>query len=732
MADKDFRVKRGIHVGTDAYISNSITSVNSISFVTNANVDPTLGLLTWNEAYQTLDLGLSDSVSVHLGQDSYYYVTNQSGSTITKGTAVRAVGALGNSGTILISPAVANGTVESKFFIGLAADDIADGDSGYVVEFGKLRQANTLAFSAGDVLYLNPSVPGALSNTLPVAPNNKVTVALVINRSENQGILFVRPTFDERVGDLRDVFINGISDGQTIAWVSANSRFENQTISGGGASLNVALANSSNIATNVVSGVSTLLFDTDSGLDIVNLGGGNVKVQLNSTFKTWEVDGQESLIAEGLDNVRFVAGDGIAITTNALASPKSISFAWNANSWVNANDYSTLLSAYANDVTTLNSARANDWATYSTLSANDYATYLSAQANDGVTLTSARANDYNTLLAAYSNDGATLTSARANDYNTLLAAYSNDGAALLLAYANDYSTYLQAQSNDYATYLAAQANDYSSYLTLEANIYNTFAYLNANVGGGGDASNDWVNANDYSTYTALEANIYNTFAYLNANVGGGGDASNAWVNANDYTTYTTLNSRINTVQSNVTSISADGIINSETFTTVSTSNTFSLYTTVGDANNIIVSLSGIVQYPTLDYVVAGSTLTLSNVAPITGGLVLEVRYLNTRGRGSDDAVLFSDSFAVDGSTNAFTLSGAVSNKTSLLVYFDGLLQHDDTYETSGNTLTIANSVPLQTSKLSVRALNGGSSGGGGVADTSDVANLAFALSIFFS
>jgi hypothetical protein len=209
--------------------------------------------------------------------------------------------------------------------------------------------------------------------------------------------------------------------------------------------------------------------------------------------------------------------------------------------------------------------------------------------------------------------------------------------------------------------------------------------------------------------------------------------ANSWVNANDYTTFTTLNSRINTVQSNVTSISADGIINSETFTTVSTSNTFSLYTTVGDANNIIVSLSGIVQYPTLDYVVAGSTLTLSNVAPITGGLVLEVRYLNTRGRGSDDAVLFSDSFAVDGSTNAFTLSGQVSNKTSLLVYFDGLLQHDDTYETSGNTLTIANSAPLQTSKLSVRALNGGSSGGGGgVADTSDVANLAFALSIFFS
>ena len=460
MAEKDFRVKRGIHVGTDAYISNSITSVNAISFTTNANVDPVLGMLTWDETYQTLDLGLSDQVSAHLGQDSYFFVKNQTGSTLTKGTAVQAAGTVGASGTILVSKAIANGTVSSKLFMGLVAADIPDGQDGYVLEFGKLRQANTIAFSAGDILYVNPAVPGGLSNTLPVAPNNKVTVAFVINSSENQGVLAVRPTFDSRLADLQDVYINGISDGQSIVWVAANSRFESG--SGGGASLNVALANSSNIATNVVSGVSTLLFDTDSGLDIVNLGGGNVKVQLNSTFKTWEVDGQESLIAEGLDNVRFVAGDGVSITTNALATPKSIEFGWNANSWVNANDYST---------------------------------------------------------------------------------------------------------------------------------------------------------------------------------------------------YTTLQGNIDAVQDNVAALSVTSNLVSELFTTVSTSNTFTLSQSVEDANNILVSLSGIVQYPAVGYVVAGTTLTVSNTYPMTAGLELEVRYLQTTG--------------------------------------------------------------------------GGGGGGGGSADTSDVANLAFALSFFF-
>jgi hypothetical protein len=494
MAEKDFRVKRGIHVGTDAYISNSITSVNAISFATNANVDPVLGMLTWDETYQTLDLGLSDQVSAHLGQDSYFFVKNQTGSTITKGTAVQAAGTVGASGTILISKAIANGSVSSKLFMGLAASDIPDGEDGYVLEFGKLRQANTIAFSAGDILYVNPAVPGGLSNTLPVAPNNKVTVAFVINRSENQGVLAVRPAVDTRLAELQDVYINGITNGQIIKWVSANSRFESATLTSA-PTLNVALANSSNIATNVVSGVSTLLFDTDSGLDIVNLGSGNVKVQLNSTFKTWEVDGQESLIAQGLDNVRFVAGDGIVITTNALATPKSISFGWNANSWVNANDYATLLSAWANDYSTLLSARAND----------------------------------------------------------------------------------------------------------------------------------------YSTYTALDSNVYNTYTVLQAN--------------------------IDAVQDNVAALSGSSNLVSELFTTVSTSNTFTLSQSVSDANNILVSLSGIVQYPAVGYVVAGTTLTISNTFPMTAGLELEVRYLQTTG--------------------------------------------------------------------------GGGGGGGGSGDTSDVANLAFALSFFF-
>ena len=50
---------------------------------------------------------------------------------------------------------------------------------------------------------------------------------------------------------------------------------------------------------------------------------------------------------------------------------------------------------------------------------------------------------------------------------------------------------------------------------------------------------------------------------------------------------------------------------------------------VSNVNNIIVSLNGIVQYPTLGYVVSGSTLTLANTTPIKQGLILEVRHLES-------------------------------------------------------------------------------------------------------
>jgi hypothetical protein len=90
---------------------------------------------------------------------------------------------------------------------------------------------------------------------------------------------------------------------------------------GNSATIAVSLINSLNTISNTVTNVSSLRFDSDSGFDVTDLGSGAVKIGMNSTFKTWKVDGQDDLVAQGLDTINLVAGPGIELTTDPTALP---------------------------------------------------------------------------------------------------------------------------------------------------------------------------------------------------------------------------------------------------------------------------------------------------------------------------------------------------------------------------------------------------------------------------
>jgi hypothetical protein len=249
--DKEFRLKDGLHVSGNAAIIGSITTVDSVQFNLAHNVTNEVGMLDWSVDDNTLELGLTTNVTLQMGQEQLYLVKNQTGNTIHNGTVVMAAGTLGSSGRILVTPAIANGTFPSQYVMGLATETIVDGGDGFVTSFGKVRGLNTSMFSDGDVLYANPAVPGGLSNVAPIAPNNKVTVAIVVNSDINNGVLFVRPTFGSSIEDDENVYLNNLADGQVLAWSSANSRFENLTLTanGGGGDLSSAFANDYNTYT---------------------------------------------------------------------------------------------------------------------------------------------------------------------------------------------------------------------------------------------------------------------------------------------------------------------------------------------------------------------------------------------------------------------------------------------------------------------------------------------------
>jgi hypothetical protein len=91
----------------------------------------------------------------------------------------------------------------------------------------------------------------------------------------------------------------------------------------------VSEINTANTITNSFSGISAIRFDKDTGFSVAGWGTGTVKVSLGSTFKTWNVYGQPSLVAVGEDTVRFVSGNGIIIRTSNTAGNKTITFSAN-------------------------------------------------------------------------------------------------------------------------------------------------------------------------------------------------------------------------------------------------------------------------------------------------------------------------------------------------------------------------------------------------------------------
>lgn len=159
----------------------------------------------------------------------YYEVKNSTGATIPKGTAVRAVGTDGNSGHILVSAMVADGSVEPKYFIGITSDAIGNGQTGEVIHFGMLTGFDTSGFTDGDVLFCDPANDGDFTTTEPAGPNLKLAVAFVVSAAIN-GKIFIRVQGNEGLHELHDVNISSQANGDLLQWNATSGVWENKTL----------------------------------------------------------------------------------------------------------------------------------------------------------------------------------------------------------------------------------------------------------------------------------------------------------------------------------------------------------------------------------------------------------------------------------------------------------------------------------------------------------------------
>ena len=170
--------------------------LESITLNLDSDVPLTLGQMAWNETDQTLNIGMEYGVIQQVGEEIYARVGNTTGSTISNGTVVGFAGATSNA--LLVSPYLADGSSPSLYVLGIMTHDLPDsGEKGYCTTWGFIRDLDTSAFAAGDVLYASPSVAGGLTKTKPTAPNNVIPVAACVVSSATAGVIFVRPTIQQ-------------------------------------------------------------------------------------------------------------------------------------------------------------------------------------------------------------------------------------------------------------------------------------------------------------------------------------------------------------------------------------------------------------------------------------------------------------------------------------------------------------------------------------------------------
>lgn len=204
------------HTGEDVRGGNvgGIVPVNTIQLdvlYTPTGSEP-IGSIYWHETDGTFNLVLKNGTILQSGQEIHFY--GKASGAIANGDPCQFAGVQGDH--ILVKKAVAAEIdANPEYFIGVATQNIANGDFGYITWFGKINGVYTKTpanndaadWVNGDLLYLNMTT-GYLTKTEPTAPTRRIVVAAVVKiqtGSSENGIIIVRPTLGMKLGDLDDV-----------------------------------------------------------------------------------------------------------------------------------------------------------------------------------------------------------------------------------------------------------------------------------------------------------------------------------------------------------------------------------------------------------------------------------------------------------------------------------------------------------------------------------------------
>ena len=209
-------------------IQGATMPFDSITFNTAKDGTVGVGEVEYNDSQGSLIQGLKGgNVTNIIGQQLHQRVSNVTGSTLSKGTAVYLSGSQGNRITAAKALATSDPTSANTF--GIVAESIADNASGYVITEGLITGINTSGLTEDSAVYLSPTVAGGLTSTKPQAPNHGVYIGVCVKSNAGSGELFVKIKNGLELDELHDVLITSPASNASLYYKSSEGIWRDTT-----------------------------------------------------------------------------------------------------------------------------------------------------------------------------------------------------------------------------------------------------------------------------------------------------------------------------------------------------------------------------------------------------------------------------------------------------------------------------------------------------------------------
>lgn len=180
--------------------TDDISEVKSLKLVNGEEI-------SWNTDFKTIDIPTGTGSTLQVGQEFYFLVHNDTGVLIPNGSVLKPVASILVGSIYVPTVKLAKSDIPDNCegTLLIATSDIADGSEGMATRLGRVGGLDTSAFTAGDDIFLSPTIDGKIENVRPSFPDYIITIG---------GVLKVHAT----EGEIVVSFSTGVKDTVLSAW----------------------------------------------------------------------------------------------------------------------------------------------------------------------------------------------------------------------------------------------------------------------------------------------------------------------------------------------------------------------------------------------------------------------------------------------------------------------------------------------------------------------------------